>query len=222
MRGSRCSTRTWPHSAGTCTTQRGTWTGEAGQYRRRTPSSPRARAVFCPRPGTWLSPGRSRSQRPFAVYGPLITGSISPKRPSLRFSTDDGDPLGLGVHEHVEVVAEFLHDRVLLEHRLDREALGLDDLALRRGVRVHRRSHGGLLLLRFRPDPGLRLALDLVHDDVQRRLVRGAGCVALERLAVDDDDERHIHDVCVRRRAVQSFDSSTMASARSSRSRSRW
>src|SRR6185312_9098738 len=41
----------------------------------------------------------------------------------------DRDPLGLGVDEDEEPVAQLLHrrDGILLEHRLDGEALGLDD-----------------------------------------------------------------------------------------------
>ena len=92
-----------------------------------------------------------------------------------------GDPLVLGIHEHVEVVAEVLHrrDGVLLEHRLDGEALGLHDLALVAGLGgpVGDLAEDRLLLLRTRPDPRLllvvdRLALDLVDDGVERRLVR--------------------------------------------------
>ena len=63
-----------------------------------------------------------------------------------------------------------------------------------------------LLLLRPGADAGLllevdRLPLDLVHHDVQRRLVGGAGRVALERLAVDDEGD--VRDVRVRGAAVR-------------------
>ena len=120
---------------------------------------------------------------------------------------DDRDLLGLGAHEDEEAVAELLHpaDRVLLEHRLDREALGLDDPALARRARRPVGDPAEELLLLDRPGAQARLlavvdraAFDLVDDLVERGLVARAGRVTAQRLAVDD--ERDLGDVGVRRR----------------------
>src|SRR3954469_14558592 len=53
-------------------------------------------------------------------------------------SIQDRHPFGLCVDEHEELVAEVVHraDRILLEHRLDREALGLHDPDLAPGATV--------------------------------------------------------------------------------------
>ena len=62
------------------------------------------------------------------AYSPPTIGSITPVV-AVPAPVEDRDPLVLGIHEHVEVVPEVLHrgDGVLLEHRLDREPLRLDD-----------------------------------------------------------------------------------------------
>src|SRR5207342_926708 len=74
-------------------------------------------------------------------------------------AVEDRDPLTLGVDEDEEPVAEVLHpgNGVLLEHRLDREALRLHDptLAGRLGGPVREVAEDGLLLVGPRPDPGL-------------------------------------------------------------------
>ena len=93
-------------------------------------------------------------------------------------------------------MAELLHraDRVLLEHRLDREALGLDDphLAARPAVAVGQPPEDLLLLLGPGAQAGLLLVvdglpLDLVDDVVERLLVARSARPAAQDLAVDDE-----------------------------------
>ena len=114
------------------------------------------------------------------------------------------DPLVLGVYEDEEAVAELLHlgHRVLLEHRLDREALRLDDPSLVRRLRGSVRDPPQDLFLGLRAGTQARFALevdrlafDLVHDRVDACLVRQGSGVAAQRLPVDD--ERDLHDLRV-------------------------
>ncbi len=108
------------------------------------------------------------------------------------------DALVLRVHEDEEGVAERLHlgDRVLLEHRLEREPLRLDHPALAASVGgpVRDPREDPLLLGPAAADPRLlavvhRAPLDLVHDLVDRRLVRdGVGATA-QCLAVDHEGD---------------------------------
>src|SRR6185369_4022095 len=122
---------------------------------------------------------------------------------------EDRHPLGLGVDEDVELMPELLHrgDGVLLEHRLDRETLGLDDasLATRIGGPIRDVTEDPLLLLRSVPEPWLllvvdRLAFDLVDDIIEGRLVAATDRVTPERATVDD--ERDLGDVGIRGAAM--------------------
>ena len=110
----------------------------------------------------------------------------------------------LGVHEDEEAVAELLHlgHRVLLEHRLDSEALRLDDPSLVRRLRGSVRDPPQDLFLGLRAGTQARFALevdrlafDLVHDRVDACLVRQGSGVAAQRPPVDD--ERDLHDLRV-------------------------
>ena len=99
-------------------------------------------------------------------------------------------------------------DRVLLEHRLDREALRLDDAALGPTIGGAVRDAAQELLLLDRPgaNPRLllevdRLALHLVDDDVQGGLVRGARGGGVDRVSVDHQGD--VHDVRVCSAAVR-------------------
>ena len=121
----------------------------------------------------------------------------------------DGDPFGLGVDEHEEAMAELLHppDGVLLEHRLDREALHLDDPALaRRPFRaVGKLAQDLLLLLGSGPQARLLLVvdclpLDLVDHVVERLLVARPRGAAAQLEAVDQEGD--LGEVGVRGAAV--------------------
>src|SRR4051794_10945304 len=111
-------------------------------------------------------------------------------------SIQDRHPFGLCVDEYEELVAEVVHraDGVLFEHRLDREALGLDDphLAPRTAVTVREPPEDLLLLLRPGTQTGLLLVvdglpLDLVDDVVERLLVARSGGSAPKHLTVDHE-----------------------------------
>jgi hypothetical protein len=95
-------------------------------------------------------------------------------------------------------VAQLVHagERVLLEHRLDREPLDLDDAPILGAVgrAVGDPTEDGLLLDRASPESGLllevdRAALDLVDDRVDARLVRRRGGMATQRPSVDDEGD---------------------------------
>src|SRR6476646_6486622 len=79
-------------------------------------------------------------------------------------AVEDRDPLALGVDIDVEPVAEVLHpgDRVLLEHRLDGEALRLHDPPLAGRLRgpVREVAEDRLLLIGPGPDPVLLAMVD--------------------------------------------------------------
>ena len=96
-------------------------------YRRRRPVSPTGRRISA----------SARCRRALALGVLAADDRLDEPVVAVLALVQDRDPLGLGVHEHEELVAELLHlgERVLLEHRLDREALGLDDPALAAGVR---------------------------------------------------------------------------------------
>jgi hypothetical protein len=122
---------------------------------------------------------------------------------------EHADPFGLGVDEEEERVAELVHARqgVLLEHRLDREALDLDDLALpiALGGAVGDAAQDRLLLVRAGADARLlleidQLSLELVDDDVDAGLVRYRRGVPMERPTARD--EGHVHEVRVLGAAV--------------------
>jgi len=107
----------------------------------------------------------------------------------------DRDPLGLGIDEDEELVAELLHrrDGILLEHRLDGEALDLDDpgFAARSLGTVGETAEDLLLLFGSGSKPRLllvldRLALGLVDDVVECLLIAGAGRSSAKHLTVDD------------------------------------
>jgi hypothetical protein len=91
-------------------------------------------------------------------------------------------------------VPELLHpgDRVLLEHRLDREALHLHDLALARRAlgTIREPAQDLLLLIGAAAESRLllvadRLALDLVDDVIERLLVARSRGSAAEQMPVD-------------------------------------
>ena len=95
-------------------------------------------------------------------------------------------------------MAERFHlgDRSLLEHRLDREALRLDDAAFvtALGGPVRDAREDALLLGRPGAVPRLlavgdRAPLHLVHDLVDRRLVGQGVGPPTQRLAVDDEGD---------------------------------
>src|SRR4029079_17615906 len=97
---------------------------------------------------------------------------------------EDRDLLGLGAHVHEEPVAELLHpaQRVLLEHRLDRETLVLvyPSLARWTGGPIGDLAEDLLLLDRSRPQARLlamvdRATLDLVDHVGERHLRAGTG-----------------------------------------------
>jgi hypothetical protein len=121
-------------------------------------------------------------------------------------AVQDRDPLGLGVDEDEELVAELLHrgDGILLEHRLDGEALDLDDpgFPARSLGAVGETAEDLLLLLRSGSKPWLllvldRLALGLVDDVIERLLVARTGRSSAKHLTVDD--QRDLGDVRFRR-----------------------
>jgi hypothetical protein len=95
-------------------------------------------------------------------------------------AVEDGDSLGFGVDEDEELVAELVHrgDGVLLEHRLDVEALDLDHARVASGASeaVGGAAEDLLLLLGPGAQARLLLVLDrlpfgLVDDVVERLLV---------------------------------------------------
>ncbi len=96
---------------------------------------------------------------------------------------------------------------VLLEHRLDVEALRLDHAGLAPGLggAVSKSAQQPLLLLGAGADPWPLLplhglALDLVDDRVERRLVAHAGRVRVDRATVDH--QRDLGDMGIRGAAM--------------------
>src|SRR6266550_82851 len=115
---------------------------------------------------------------------------------------EDRDPLRLGVDEHEELMTELGHPAggVLLEHRLDGEALRLDDPGLAAGLGRAVGEPAEQLLLLHVPGANPRLlamvdcaALELVDHLVDAGCVTDGGGVGPQRPAVDD--QRHLDDV---------------------------
>src|SRR5262245_8021930 len=97
----------------------------------RTPASARASARLMPGSAWRRSDASARAGAADRTALRVAPADDRLDEPVVALATpvQDRHALVLGVHEHEERVAELLHPRhrVLLEHRLDRETLDLDD-----------------------------------------------------------------------------------------------